>query len=516
MKNSLLKHETPFLTLDGISISNSFKQWLQEKGIDGYEGSSFTIVTDLLGQYLMQNAFIANFAMNESNVFRSTIWANKASLSSRMGYTPYRKKCAKTQVEIEIQSDSQVTLFKKDLVFTGLKNGQLYKFVLPENVSNIFSSASTKYITTTLYQGEWTYYSYNVDDVGFSEFKIHDKSIDISTLKVYVYPSNRNDHYIEYQRINEYSLINDPLYYLSIDSEGFYNLSFGDYKLGHRPTMGSRIYIEYISTEGINGNDCTHISTTDTYQGMPIKIKNYSVPSGGDDLESLESINLNNLFNSKATATDLKYRRLITSRFGTIEMNILDGDTLPTPVYGVIYVIVPSNQDTALIQQFLNDHKVSSGIVKVIEAKDVLVKPMVYVYNQSNKTNTEYVEWINNKISEYNHQYSRIDQGFYPSEFSKFIDHTGVLIINIDYEYTLRLDPVEFIPNLTYSQYLNVPFTVSQVKYGDATIPVLNNKFDYQYNGQHYFTIVQSDDVMFIDQKSHFKPIVDTCVVKFK
>lgn len=466
---------SPFLSLDALSISNDFKSWLVDRGVDTYEGSSFTLVTDLYAQYLMQSGYIANMMLSESNILRSKIWENKASLSSTTGYLPYRKKPSTSEVTL-----SGIGFWNKFTTqFTGLKNGQIFQFVLQENLS--INTSGT--VAVSLKQGTWETYSYNISDESFSKLKIYDKNIDISSLRVYVYSSNTTTEKLEYTRFTNVSSMYDSVYYVVIDSDGYYNIMFGDKLTNNKPNIGSRVYIEYIQTKGLEGNGCNTIMS----RSEGLFVDTYTTSNYGDDQESLESITINNLYANNNTSITNQYKNILKN-IGVYDVIAIDGMQLEPKEYGIVYVYV-ADERIDVIQKYLNDNRINPGIIIVNKARELNIDVYATFSSRYDK------ELMLMDLSDFEKTYNTTVVGKLKDEFSptkliyNMTEKLPYTISNISIDYNIAFKETSRIKSIEYVETLDFSIDGLFVKTDTRSYVGVGNTFSYVDESSNTFSI---------------------------
>ena len=547
--NNKKNKDAPFLNYDGRDAGREFRNWLNEnsttfKGIN-FEGSGVTAITDILGQYLMQDAFIANVSYNESSVIRSKIWANKASAASAKGYTPHKKVGSRISCNILLDSDGPVTLSKRNSIFVGHKNNNTYPFVALSNKN------STKYSETQqimndveLVQGTWENFSYKVTDPGFSRFTIEDDYIDISTINVYVYESKTSKVGTKYKRVKHISDIYMSSYLLVLNSENKYSIVFGDDKLGNRPTTGSLIYVEYVKTVGSDSNDISKIT-------IPTKINDKTVNSitsnytsfGGSDRDSMQSIEMNSMMNSSFIDAKTYYFNLLKTEFPQLnDIIVIPGEEMDQKRYGVTYIYATIGNQALLpalkekMIQMLEQYKINPCIFIINDPEFVSIDLLLnFEYLETYlKGKEEIRNEIEDIIADYSSEhYGKISSSFYPSELTHYIlsNIDDIKLIDTMYTYTIKLPYSNPGINATYSVEVPKNVNVSKITFRNYVLDVKKGQFrnviefhpssntitfDGLTRTENDFVLIESDDdASYITNNSHWVPVIKNTNIVF-
>jgi hypothetical protein len=545
-----IERNIPFLNYDGRDAGREFREWLKGNSSVfksyNYEGSGITTITDILGQYLMQTAYMSNMVYNESNILRSKIWTNKASIASAKGYTPHKKLGAKVNCDILIKAIETKYINKRNYIFIGHKNNETYPFVLINDVvSTKQSNDIQSFENVELVQGLWENYSYHVKDPGFNRFTINDSDIDISTLNVYVYIDQTSKVGVKYNRIQHISDINNAGYILILDSDNKYSLVFGDDKIANKPPVGSNIFIEYVKTNGEKCNDINEITLTtpiENSQVISIKAKNNSY--GGSDEESMQSIEMNGIVNSTLTDSKTYYTTLLKTNFPTLtDINVVDGEKLDPPRYGIIYIYTaigqtPINKSLKeKMYNILNKYKITPCIFAIKDPRTIEID----IYLDINFNSTQYYEsetdiknLIIKSVKKFaDKHYGKITSEWYPTELIHYIkSEVNVKIQDSMYRYKIHL-PIEN-PGINAEYNVNIPknISVSKIEFQNEVLNVssyqiMGNNIEYHpisntisfisINREEtdYVLITSDDDASFIEKETYWIPIIKNINVSF-
>ena len=283
--------------LDFDGIKNNFKSFL--KGQDtfkdyNFEGSSLSILLDLLAYNTHYMSFYANMIANEMFLDTATIRESIVSRAKMLGYTPRSRKTSVAYIDITIYVNvvsgqtppSSITLDQYSQFSSSVNNVQ-YNFVTLE--SKVLSYNSDKSTATQwayflrdvdVYEGTLVNYSFNVTNPypsnQFSQknrFVIPSSVLDTDTLVISVQDSSTVLTSTIFNRAdNLVGITNEsPIYWVNETDNFFYELKFGDgVTFGKALQVGNIINASYIVTSGSDANGCKIFSpTTNNLSGWP-------------------------------------------------------------------------------------------------------------------------------------------------------------------------------------------------------------------------------------------------------
>lgn len=327
-----------------------------------FEGAGLDNILDVLGYNTHYNGLLANFALNESFLKTAQLRSSILSLSEALGYTPRSKTAAVAYVNLTLNADvvprpANITL-PAGTPFTTTIDDIAYTFYTLVDYEGADDGTGIYTFTTSdgnlnipIYEGSFQTRTFRVtDDDNEITYVIPDTDLDTSTATVIVYTSPSSSSYNVYLPLNEALAITSQsrLYSLRESPNGYYELSFSDgFTTGQSPAAGEYIVVNYIRTNGPDGNNGRRFSTTTT---INIENEDYNistvtsvVSSGGKEKESISSIRKNAPLgfasqNRLVTAQD--YQTIILNKYS----NFLDdvaawgGEDNDPPDYGKVYI----------------------------------------------------------------------------------------------------------------------------------------------------------------------------------
>ena len=296
-------------------------------------------------------------------------------------------------------------------------------------------------------------------------YEIDDEKIDLSTLIVKVFPSPTSTVAEIYTQIEDVTGVNEnsTIYFINENTNGNYELSFGNNVFGKKPGNKSIIEVSYLLTDGNEANGCNSFVFTDALPTGVIRtpiVSTSSVAAGGSVKESIESVRYNAPLsfitqNRAVTADD--YKNLLFKNFSDAEtISVWGGENNDPPVYGKVFIsIKPSGADVLTetqrdsIVNYLNGKKVLSITPELVDPEYVkLTLDVFFKYNKNliSRNQGELENDIRGVIQNYNDTYLQSFDGIFRySALTGAIDkfHPSILNshIRVFVSKTFSLDP---------------------------------------------------------------------------
>lgn len=349
--------------LDFDKIKDNLKTFMksqsQFKDYD-FEGSSLSILIDLLAYNTHYNGFYANMMANEmfldTAVFRESI----VSKAKMLGYTPASRRCSTVYVNIvsyidKIEGETAPASVTLDpyAKFTSSIADNEYTFITNEahilerpkledgiTIDTSFDTEDAwcyKKNVVKLYEGTHLSYEFEVKSTSAFEstapdtehYVIPSNKIDTTTLLVEIQNSISDLTTNTFSPATELQSItaSDYVYWLHEVEDNKYELKFGDgLNIGVALELGNIIKVDYIAASGIEANGCkVFTSSTKSYSGW-----SESMP----------------IVESSITATPVNYRVLELSQL--YDANFIESET----VYG------NSSSATGEVEEWDSDNKI--------------------------------------------------------------------------------------------------------------------------------------------------------------
>ena len=408
---------TQFTNLDFDQIKAQIKDYLRANSnftdFD-FEGSNFSVLIDTLAYNTYITAFNSNMIVNESFLDSATLRENVVSLARNIGYIPRSRTAAKAEVDIVVDVNTEVDsiVLKRGLVCTGNVNDSNYTFTIPEDVTTTRNtSGSTTFSNVEVYQGTFLTKTFTVDTSLSQKFILDNSYIDTSTIRVYI-----GDE--EGVLGTEYTLVDNIL---NVDStsrifliqeiqDEKYELLFGDGFIGKKLENGQVITVNYITTDGPDGNGVnefafsgTLVDNTDNQNIISLNtasVTRISSSQNGSDSENIDSIKYfaPRIYSSQFRAVTARdYEAIIKKIYPDTEsVSIVGGEELSPPEFGTVSISIKPKNGTFVsdfskqrILSQLKQYSISGINQKIIDLKILHVEIDSSVYFDYSKVSTQ-------------------------------------------------------------------------------------------------------------------------------
>jgi hypothetical protein len=463
---------TKFTNLDFDQIKESIKDYLRANsdftGFD-FDGSNFSVLIDTLAYNTYITAFNSNMVVNESFLDSATLRENVVSLARNIGYVPKSRSAAKASVTFTTTVDgstSPTLTLKKGLVCVGNANNTSYTFSILEDIQRSTNGGTATFEGIEIFEGTFLTKQFLVDSSLDQKFILNNSFIDTSTIKVYVKNEGDSGVGTEYKLINNITNVtgNSYVYLIQEIQDEKYELLFGDGLIGKKLETGQIITVNYLITDGKDGNGASNFSFTGNMvdsNGTSVSpepftvITNQSSQNGGD-IESIDSVKyfaprIYSAQNRAVTGRD--YESIIKTIYPDTEsVSVVGGEELDPPEFGTVQIsIKPKNG--FLVSEFnksrilskLKQYSISGINQKIIDLKILYVEIESFVYYNDSMVSAP--EDLKSKIIESITNYS---QSTNLNKFGGRIRYSQVLktIDNTDTSITSNITRVTIRRNL--------------------------------------------------------------------
>ena len=409
--------------LDFDNIKSNLKEYLQgqDQFTDyDFDGSAINVLLDILAYNTHYNAMYTNLAINEMFLDSASKRDSVVSIANNYGYLPTSRTCATANIGMTVaigNSTSNTLSIAKSTPFTSTVNGVDYNFyTMNENVG-ISNGVNFVFSTFPIYEGTPVTEKFTI----FTDTVIvlQNLNIDTNTIKVTVQDvasSFTSSTYSHSEKI--IGLVpTSKVYFIKEIEGGKYQIYFGKDNLGEEPAVGSVVTIEYMVTNGSNGNGIALF----TYAGSNLPntpvVTVSSIASNGRDAETTDEIkyNVSHKYRTQdraVTASD--YIDIIQTAYPNIDsINCWGGESMSPPIYGKIYISI--KPQTSLFLTSSEKNYITESIIapkSMLGISPVLLDPVYttvdldttvyYNPNLTNKSSTQIVELVRQSIVNYN------------------------------------------------------------------------------------------------------------------
>ena len=420
---------TKFTDLDFDQIKTSIKSYLRANTTFtdfDFEGSNFSVLIDTLAYNTYITAFNSNMVVNESFLDSATVRENVVSLARNIGYVPRSRTAATAEVSFDVGLNitslnlTPTATIRAGLVCVGDANNTSYVFSTSEDISAPITEPTpgtfvASFNNIIIKEGTFLNRIFTVDGSLDQRFLLDNPSIDTSTIKVYVKgPSDSAGSLgIEYSLVDNILDVNSnsEIFLVQEVQDERYELLFGDGIIGKKLENGSVVTVQYIITDGEdgngigNGNSFSFAGRIVNPQGGSVTLT--STPSvgtvqastNGSEIESISSIKYYapRIYSSQYRAvTPRDYEAIVKKIYPDTEsVAVVGGEEMDPPEFGTVTIsIKPKNgtyvstfNKTRILSQ-LKQYAVSGINQKIEDLKILYVEIDSAVYFDENKVST--------------------------------------------------------------------------------------------------------------------------------
>ena len=396
---------TKFTNLDFDQIKTSIKDYLRANSTFtdfDFEGSNFSVLIDTLAYNTYITAFNSNMVVNESFLDSATVRENVVSLARNIGYVPRSRTAAKAQVSFNVSEvDTPIITLQAGLVCVGSVDNTSYTFSIPDNISSNVVEGTASFNNIDIYQGTFLTKQFVVDGSLDQRFILNNPFIDTSTISVYVKGINDSGLGIEYSSVDNILEVNSTsrIYLLQEVQDEKYELLFGDGLIGQKLENNAVITVNYIVTDGEDGNGAASFSfagstSPNSGTGSVSVITNQS-SQNGSEIESIDSVKYfaPRIYSSQYRAvTSRDYEAIIKKIYPDTEsVAVIGGEELDPPEFGSVSISIKPKNGTFVsdfnkqqIKNKLKQYSISGINQKIIDLKILYVEidsSIYYNYN---------------------------------------------------------------------------------------------------------------------------------------
>ena len=346
--------------LDFDTIKENLKNFLRDQSAFtdyDFDASNLSVLVDLLAYNTHYNAVLANMVSNEIFIDTALKRSSVVSLAKHLSYTPRSAYSAQAAVDIALQNISgnpTVATLDRYQTFTTNIDGTPFTFYninsyVASPVNGVYTFSDVK-----LYEGRKLdyYYTVGAGSSPATKYVVPNQAVDTRTLQVAIQYAGTSSYSQAYTLVSNIVSLdgNSAAYYLEENTEGFYQIYFGDGVLGRNLNAGDIVKISYLISNGENGNVSTNVpitwATTSIFgeasgdRAITGKIK----PSGGSAKETADDIRfnaLNTYVTQNRAVTERDYASLIIANLpGARSVNVWGGEKNVPPEYGVVYLSI--------------------------------------------------------------------------------------------------------------------------------------------------------------------------------
>jgi len=460
--------------LDFNQIKTNLKTFLnaQSQFTDyDFEGSSLSVLLDVLAYNTHYNAYLSNMLMNEMFLDSAVKRSSAVSIAKHLGYTPRSIRGAKADLSIIVTNPTglpSVLTLDKFTSFTSTVGGTSYTFLTTTAYTATRSGSNYTFSGVKVTEGTLTSFIHVVTNTTpDAKYEIPTANIDTTTLQVIVQTSATDTSTLTYNLATDISSLTSSsrVFYLEQTPMGNYQIYFGDDIISKALSVGNIITLQYLAVSGatvnVSGSITQSFAAAGTIGGSSdISITVNSNSTGGADEETITSIKFNapkfNAAKNRLITTD-DYESYIKAQVTEAESVIVwGGETNDPPFYGKVLISLKPFSGYAIsstLKENLRDVILANKAV--ISVTPEFVDP-IFLYlnvvvsvnfnpNLTTYTSEQIKTLVTNGITTFmNSTVTQFNKSFYSSQLTRYLMNLDSSILSITTELNLqrRFTPV--------------------------------------------------------------------------
>ena len=377
-----------------------------------FEGSSLTVLLDVLAYNTYYTAVNANLTVNEGFLETAVLRENVVKLARMIGYTPKSARSAQTVINCTVQTvfpyPTTVTLARGLVLnFTGLDNNN-FVFSLP--IDTTVSVDSTSGIATftglTLFEGIFMTDTFVRDVNQRQRFILTNNNADTSSMRVEVTSGTVTERYLQATDITKIDSTS-KVFFLEESEYEIPEILFGDGIVGKDLTNGDVVSVQYTTSSGIGANGLKVFENIGNFRdnagnsitsGITVTVTTF--PDGGAAAESTESIKFGapkfySAFGRAVSTRD--YEAIVPQIYPNVaSIACYGGEEADPPEYGKVFLAIkPKNADKLslseknVILKQLREYSVAAVQPSIIDPSILYIDLTSFVYFNPNVTRNE-------------------------------------------------------------------------------------------------------------------------------
>lgn len=341
--------------LDFDLIKKNLKTYLSSQAVlkdANYEGSVLSILLDILSYNTYYNGYYLNMIANELFLDTASKRQSVVSIAKLLGYTPDSIHSCIGIINFTIHGLNvpDFTLPKNTKFLSEQINNKYYTFVTKDDYYGSVENSSITFENVELIEGEPSSIRtiYRKIQNPKCSFLIPDTNVDLNTLAVYVQNSTIDPTITIYNKKEYFNSLDSEslVYFIEENSDGYYEVIFGDGILGKELHDGNVVVLNYIVSSGTSSVGARKFKLIDsldaTYTTTSITLINSAF--GGKEKQSIDSIKYSAPKYFSAQNRAVTYQDYITAlinnkeNFSFDSVNVWGGQDNDPPVYGKAFL----------------------------------------------------------------------------------------------------------------------------------------------------------------------------------
>ena len=489
--------------LDFDTIKTNLRSFLQQQtefqDYD-FEGSSLSVLLDILAYNTHYNAYYLNMVANEAFLDTAILRDSVVSHAKTLGYTPRSFSAPEAKITLTVETNSSNTgtlTIPRGFAFeSNLIDDVSYNFVTIE--STTVSKSNTQFVFENLeiYEGFFVTYvfSYTKNSNPKSIFILPDTNIVTPTIFVTVTDNTGNTTSEVYNQITDILDVDasSKVFFLQEGKKGEYQIYFGNDIIGKALVDGATVTVNYLTTTGTVANKANGFVARTNLDGLSdFTITVNSVASGGALRESVDEIKYSAAaqFSTQNRLITIKdYESYIQQNYPNIDsLSVWGGEDNIPPVYGKVFIslkpkenyFISETEKQRIIDDIIKPKSIIAVQTEIIDPEFLyLLLDTTVEYDSKKTTSSEDTlkQNIRNTILSYRDTFlNKFASKIVDSKLETSIDAVDLNAI-IGNDLNIRVQK-RFEPVLNQLQSYNINFNVPLLR-GTITDKLVSTEFD--------------------------------------
>ena len=413
--------------LDFVSIRNNLKNYLRNQSAFtdyDFEGSSISVLLDILAYNTHYNAYYQNMVANEMFLDSAVVRNSVISHAKHIGYTPTSRRSAIATIDVGIiptDNAGTLTIPRFQEFFSESIDGVNYNFVTTKSYTTIRDCGVFNIKGIEIVEGypRVLTFSYNSASNPKREFTISDINVDTSTLLVAVQSSSTNTDSHTYMISTDATEINSTsrVFFLEGGLDDTYKIKFGDGIIGSNLSNGNIVIISYVSSSADAANKANSFTTGSISGYNQIVINANTAASAGAERETISSIKFNapHYYSSQNRAvTTSDFEVLLKQNYPAIDtVSVWGGEENTPPIYGKVYisfkpksgVLINDTEKSRIINEYIKPLCLVTVTPEIIDPEYIYLKFDITVevdLTLTTLTQNQIATLVQNAVFDYN------------------------------------------------------------------------------------------------------------------
>jgi len=493
--------------LDFDQIRSNLKEYLRSQDTlqdYDFEGSAISTIIDMLSYVTHYNAVNANLGINETFLDTAQFRGSVVGHARQLGYIPRSASAAVAYLDITVNDpDTPELTIPRGHRFKAKIGNDTFNFVTDRS----YNTETAEFTNVKILQGTLKTTEFIFDVRSSERFVIPDEDVDTSALRVEIYDSRSSSTFTVFNEAKELTSIREdsPVYFLSENPDGKYEIAFGDGTIGQALENGNLIRIEYLVTKKDEANGASVFSSIDSIEGNTnLSITVNQRANGGSDKESIESIRRNaplSFASQNRAVVPQDFEAIVRENFANLDtMRVWGGEDNDPPRYGKVFIsvkpkdaeILTDEERTEVLENIIIPKSVLTIEPELVDPEFLFIVLEVFFKYDPSITNLTEVQ-LENKVTEAIEEYDRnelreFNKVFRYSQLLSVIDNADPSVLN---SFARIYVQRRFVPRLNVAATYELDFSVDLFKsFGTRPVIFLSSEFTVDGKDNCRFTDV--------------------------